>query len=162
MGDEIEYAQEELPAQGGKEGGQNQRHCAALLDLLGKLLKAHGSRQREHRTSQQKMAVSAAHDRLAYVLCQLKNAIILFPAAHTVILQGMNHPSIAAQQRLGGDLAANILAPGNQRMIENHQRTAGAQHFKQIVQAAFPGRQLQAGMELLNPGGGHSSHTDVK
>jgi len=39
-------------------------------------------------------------------------------------------------------------------MIENHQRTAGAEHFKQVVQAALLGRQLQAGMELLNPRAG--------
>ena len=99
---------------------------------------------------------------LPHVASQLQHAIVLLAAPHAVVLKGMNRPAIAAEQLLGGNLAAGVFAPGNKWMIEDDQRVGGAQNFKEIVQAILFGRRLQIGVSLFNAGGGQSGYADVE
>ena len=108
------------------------------------------------------MAVSAADYGLVHCLGQLENAVVFLPAAHAVVFEGMDRPAILMQKLFRRNFAARVLAPGNQRVIQHHQASAGAQDFKQIVRTVRAGCSLKSGMGFRNVCLGQSRDSEVK
>ena len=117
---------------------------------------------REHGASEQEMAVSAADYGLVHVLGQLEDAVVFLLAPHSVVLEGMNRPAVPAQKLFRRNLAAPVLAPGNQRVVQHHQASTGAQYFEQIVQPFRAGCRLKTGMGFRNAGLGQTRDSQVE